>query len=215
MKIRRLQVTGTKTSGTAFIEFDDVHVPVSNLIGVEGGGVQYVMTNFNHERLIIAIGATRQARVALSTAFEYSLKREAFGKTLMDQPVVRHRLAKAGAELESMSAWLEQIIHQLCFLPREQADRELGGLTAMAKARAGIVLNECAQCAILLHGGNGLTQTGQGEIIESMLMNVLAYDNLPRLFRTYLTNVIQPMQKLIVTYPESASPGDQRMFFSI
>lgn len=63
------------------------------------------MTDVTSERLTIAIGASRQCRVALSSAFEYCLKREAFGKTLMDQPVVRHRLAKAGALLESHWAW--------------------------------------------------------------------------------------------------------------
>lgn len=63
--------------------------------------MKYTMTNFNHERLVISVGVTRQARVALSAAFEYVLKREAFGRPLIDQPVVRHRLAKAGAMLES------------------------------------------------------------------------------------------------------------------
>jgi len=52
--------------------------------------MKYIMTNFNHERLSIAIGVTRNAWVALAAAFEYCLKREAFGKTLMDQPIVRH-----------------------------------------------------------------------------------------------------------------------------
>jgi acyl-CoA dehydrogenase len=135
-------------------------------------GMKYVMTNFNHERLTIAIGVTRQARVALSAAFEYCLKREAFGQTLMDQPVVRHRLAKAGAELESMSAWVEQFVYQMCHLSKAEADVELGGLTALAKAKAGMVLNECAQCAVLLFGGNGYTRTGQGEIAERIYREV-------------------------------------------
>jgi acyl-CoA dehydrogenase len=128
--------------------------------------MKYVMTNFNHERLMMAVGVTRQARVALSAAFEYCLKREAFGRSLMDQPVVRHRLAKAGAELESMSAWVEQFVYQMCHLPTAEADVELGGLTALAKAKAGMVLNECAQCAVMLFGGNGYTRTGPGEIAE-------------------------------------------------
>lgn len=166
--MRRLKVSGQITGGTTFIELDDVKVPVENLIGREGEGMRYIMTNFNHERLTIAVGVTRQARVGLAAAFEYCLKREAFGKTLMDQPVVRHRLAKAGAELETMWAWIEQILYQLCHLKREDADRELGGLTALAKAKAGMVLHECAQCAVLLFGGNGYTTTGQGEIAESM-----------------------------------------------
>ncbi|KAE8153220.1 acyl-CoA dehydrogenase/oxidase [Aspergillus avenaceus] len=166
--MRKLQIGGSRTSGTTYIELDDVRVPVANLIGREGEGMRIIMTNFNHERLTIAVGVTRQARVALSSAFQYCLKREAFGKTLMDQPVVRHRLAKAGAELETMWAWLEQILYQLCHLSKEEADRQLGGITGLAKAKAGMVLSECAQCAVLLFGGAGLTQSGQGELVEAI-----------------------------------------------
>lgn len=125
------------------------------------------MTNFNHERLSLAVGVTRQARVALSAAFEYVLKREAFGRPLMDQPVVRHRLAKAGALLESQWAWVEQFAYQLTQMPKEDGDRELGGLTGLLKAQAGLVLKECADTAMLLFGGNGYTRSGQGELIES------------------------------------------------
>jgi acyl-CoA dehydrogenase len=184
VNMRRLKVGGQVSAGTTFIELDDVKVPVENLIGEEGMGMKYMyvlarfsavllkltrtsMTNFNHERLSIAIGATRQARVALSAAMEYVLKREAFGKPLIDQPVVRHRLAKCGALLESQWAWVEQFVYQMTKLPKATADIELGGLTAMVKAQSGIVLNECAQCAQLLFGGNGYTKSGQGELIES------------------------------------------------
>ncbi|EON61393.1 hypothetical protein W97_00607 [Coniosporium apollinis CBS 100218] len=172
VSMRRLKVGGQISAGTTFIELDDVAVPVENLIGVEGMGMRYIMTNFNHERLQIAIGATRQARVALSAAFEYVMKREAFGKALIEQPVVRHRLAKAGALLESLQAWVEQFVYQMTKLTKEEADVELGGLTALAKAQAGIVLSECAQCAVLLFGGNGFTRTGQGEIAEKIYREV-------------------------------------------
>lgn len=173
--MRRLNVAGQKAGGTTYIELDDVTVPVSNLVGREGEGMRIIMTNFNHERLTIAVSVTRQARVALSTAFQYCLKREAFNKTLMDQPVVRHRLAQAGAELETMHAWVEQILYQLCHLSKEEGDRRLGGITALAKARSAIVLNECAQCAVLLFGGNGFTASGQGELVEGMRVRVLRY----------------------------------------
>jgi acyl-CoA dehydrogenase len=169
--MRRLKVSGQITGGTTYIELDDVKVPASNLIGKEGQGMRIIMTNFNHERLVISVGVTRAARVALSAAFSYCLKREAFGKTLMDQPVVRHRLAKAGAELETMYAWVEQILYQLCHLSKEESDIQLGGLTALAKAKSAMVLNECAQVAVLLFGGNGFTQTGQGELVEGELMS--------------------------------------------
>lgn len=172
VEMRRLKVSGQISAGTTYIDLDDVEVPVENLIGEEGMGMRYIMTNFNHERLTIAIGATRQARVALSSAFGYVLKREAFGKKLIEQPVVRHRLAKAGALLESQWAWVEQFTYQMCNMKKEDADVELGGLTAAAKAHAGIVLKECADCAVLLFGGNGFTRSGQGEIAERMWREV-------------------------------------------
>ncbi|KAI1321672.1 putative acyl-CoA dehydrogenase [Xylariaceae sp. FL0255] len=170
--MRRLKVGGQVSAGTTFIELDDVKVPVENLIGIEGMGMRYVMTNFNHERLSIAVGVTRQARVALSAAFEYVLKREAFGKTLMEQPVVRHRLAKAGGLLESQWAWVEQFAYQMTQMKKEDADRELGGMTGLLKAQAGIVLKECADTAILLFGGAGYTRSGQGELIEMIWREV-------------------------------------------
>jgi len=165
--MRRIRVAGQSSAGTTFIELDDVKVPVENLIGKEGSGMIYVMQNFNHERLSISISANRLARTVLSAAFEYTMKREAFGKALMDQPVVRHRLAKAAAQLESHWAWVENFVYQMTQMSEQRANMELGGLTALAKAQSGIVLNECAQTALLLFGGNGYTKSGQGEIAES------------------------------------------------
>ncbi|KAE8450198.1 hypothetical protein EG329_006979 [Mollisiaceae sp. DMI_Dod_QoI] len=170
--MRRIKVGGQTSAGTTFIELDDVHVPISNLIGQEGQGMRYVMQNFNHERLTISISVNRLARVALSSAFEYCLKREAFRKTLIEQPVVRHRLAKCGAELESHWAWTEQFTYCMTRMSEEEANRELGGLTALAKAQAGRVLEACASTAVLLFGGNGFTRSGQGEIAERIYREV-------------------------------------------
>ena len=174
VSIRRLKLAGQISAGTSYIELDDVQVPAENLIGAEGLGMKYIMTNFNHERLSMSISATRMARVALSAAFEYVMKREAFDKTLVEQPVVRHRLAKAGALLESQSAWVEQFVYQMSRMSKSEADVELGGLTALCKAQSGMVLDECARCAVLLFGGNGFTRTGQGEIAECRSMEPLA-----------------------------------------
>jgi alkylation response protein AidB-like acyl-CoA dehydrogenase len=46
---RRMKTQGWWTSGTAYLDFDDVYVPVENLIGIENKGFQYIMHNFNHE----------------------------------------------------------------------------------------------------------------------------------------------------------------------
>ncbi|KAI1039995.1 hypothetical protein LB505_006090 [Fusarium chuoi] len=169
---RRLKVAGQIVAGTSFIELDDVRVPRENLIGRENEGMKYIMHNFNHERMFISVGVTRQARVALSSAFAYCLQRKAFNKTLMEQPVVRNRLAKCGAILEAQWSWVESFAYQLSKMPKETADQELGGLTALCKANAGIVLDECARCAVLLFGGNGYTRTGKGEIAEKIYREV-------------------------------------------
>lgn len=167
--MRRIKVGGQTSAGTTFIELDDVRVPVSNLIGTEGHGMRYIMQNFNHERLTISISVNRLSRVALSSAFEYCLKREAFGKKLMDQPVVRHRLAKCGVDLEAHWALVEQYTYCMTKLSEKEANEELGGLTALVKAQAGRVIELCASTAVLLFGGNGYTKSGQGEIAERML----------------------------------------------
>ncbi|KAI8207657.1 Acyl-CoA dehydrogenase [Colletotrichum sp. SAR 10_65] len=147
---RRLKVSGQIIAGTSFIELSDVRVPRENLIGRENEGMKYIMHNFNHERMFISVGVTRQARVALSSAFAYVLQREAFGK----------------------SAWVESFAYQLSKMPKKTADEELGGLTSLCKANAGIVLDECARCAVLLFGGNGYTRTGKGEIAEKIYREV-------------------------------------------
>jgi acyl-CoA dehydrogenase len=170
VSLRQLKVSGQICSGTTFIELDEVRVPAQNLIGQEGHGMKYIMNNFNHERILIAIGATRTARVALAAAFEYCLQREAFGATLINQAVVRHRLAKCGALLESQWAWIEQFLYQMSKLEKAEADLKLGGFMALAKAQAGMVLDECARCAVLLFGGNGFTLSGRGEIAARELM---------------------------------------------
>lgn len=172
VEMRRLKVGGQACAGTTFIDMDDVKVPAGNLIGKEGQGMTYIMTNFNHERMSICLGVVRQCRVALSAAFEYVMKREAFGKTLMDNPVVRHRLAGAGAQLEAYSAWVDQLVYQTRNMSKAESDLKLGGAVAMAKALGGRVFDECASCAILLFGGNGYTRSGQGELIEKIYREV-------------------------------------------
>jgi alkylation response protein AidB-like acyl-CoA dehydrogenase len=55
IKTRHMKCQGDWASGTTFITFEDVIVPEENLIGVEGEGFNYVMNNFNHERLFLVI----------------------------------------------------------------------------------------------------------------------------------------------------------------
>lgn len=58
-------------------------------------------------------------------------------------------------------------------MSKADADIKLGGLTALCKAQAGIILNECAQTAVLLFGGNGYTKSGQGELVQKLYGEVM------------------------------------------
>ena len=87
VETKQMLCSGVWASGTAFVTFTDVRVPVENLIGVENDGFKYTMYNFNHERWGFIVQANRLARVCLEEAFTYALKRKTFGKPLVDHPV--------------------------------------------------------------------------------------------------------------------------------
>jgi len=73
--------------GTAHLLFEDVKVPLRNLIGMEGGGFKPIMQNFNHERFVLAAKASRFARVCVEESIKYARKRRTFGKRLIDHQV--------------------------------------------------------------------------------------------------------------------------------
>jgi len=87
VSVRRMDCQGVWASGTTYVNFEDVKVPVENLIGKENQGFKVIMTNFNHERLGIIIQANRFSRVCYEEALKYALKRKTFGKKLIDHPV--------------------------------------------------------------------------------------------------------------------------------
>eukprot|EP00026_Physarum_polycephalum_P008923 Phypoly_transcript_09030.p1 GENE.Phypoly_transcript_09030~~Phypoly_transcript_09030.p1 ORF type:complete len:106 (+),score=13.34 Phypoly_transcript_09030:423-740(+) len=68
---RHMQCSGMWASGTAYVTFEDVKVPVENLVGEENKGFKYIMFNFNHERWGFVVQANRFARVCLEEAFVY------------------------------------------------------------------------------------------------------------------------------------------------
>jgi len=160
---RRINTNGWWTSNTAYIAFESVKVPVKNLIGVENQGFRYIMLNFNHERFLGAAMGNRMARVCLEDAFNYAKQRKAFGKTLIEQPVLRNKLAEMARQVEANHAFIEQIAYQLkCKVP----DQKLGGVIALAKVQSGKIMEFCAREASQILGGNSCIRGGKGERIE-------------------------------------------------
>lgn len=153
LRTRKLDVISGPLSATTFVTFEDVKVPVEYLIGSEGDGFRQTMVNFNHERLWIAFQAIRGCRVALEDAFSWALKREAFDKKLIEQPVVRNKFGNMGRMVESLQAWTEQIIFELENLSDKDGARLLGGTTALLKVESGMVCKYVAEECLKIMGG--------------------------------------------------------------
>lgn len=83
--------------------FENVKVPVSNLIGVENQGFKCIMYNFNHERWGVVVQCTRFARVCLEEALKWAFKRKTFGKRLIDSNVIREKLGNMARQVMEWS----------------------------------------------------------------------------------------------------------------
>jgi alkylation response protein AidB-like acyl-CoA dehydrogenase len=174
IKVRHMKCGGLWTSGTAFVDMEDVKVPVENLIGVEGMGWKYITKNFNHERFIIIVQAIRLARMCFEEAFRYASRRKTFGQILIQNPVIRNKLGHMIRQIEATQNWLENMTYQMMMLPKEEADSRLGGNWALLKVQTTITLEYCAREASQIFGGLGYSRGGAGEIVERIFRDVRA-----------------------------------------
>ncbi|KAI0236266.1 hypothetical protein L0F63_003828 [Massospora cicadina] len=175
VKTRQMQCSGVWASGTAYITFEDVKVPVSNLIGQENKGFKYIMYNFNHERMGICIQANRFSRVCFEEALKYANKRKTFGKRLIDHPVIRFKFAQMARQIEATHAWMESLIYQTATMPQEMQMLRLGGPIALLKAQSTQTFEYVAREAAQIFGGLAYTRGGQGEKVERLYREVRAY----------------------------------------
>mmetsp|Transcript_41034 Transcript_41034/g.49790 ORF Transcript_41034/g.49790 Transcript_41034/m.49790 type:complete len:422 (+) Transcript_41034:58-1323(+) len=175
IKTTQMKCTGVWASGTAYVEFDDVKVPVENLIGKENDGFKQIMYNFNHERWGFIVQANRFARVCMEEAVRYATKRRTFGKKLIEHPIIRWKIAEMARQVESTHAMLEQLTYQMCTMTLAEQNAILGGDTALIKVQATKVFEYCAREAAQIFGGASYVQGGQGEKVERLYREVRAY----------------------------------------
>ncbi|QQK39761.1 Acyl-CoA dehydrogenase, putative [Penicillium digitatum] len=172
---RRMDCQGVWASGTTYITFEDVKVPVENLIGKENQGFKVIMTNFNHERIGIVIQCVRFSRVCYEESVKYAHKRKTFGKRLIDHPVIRMKLAHMARQIEATYNWLENIIFQCQSMEETEAMIKLGGAIAGLKAQSTQCFEFCAREASQIFGGLSYSRGGQGGKIERLYRDVRAY----------------------------------------
>ncbi|MDE5414533.1 acyl-CoA dehydrogenase family protein [Alkalihalobacterium chitinilyticum] len=148
-KGKKLRKVGQHTSDTAELIFEDVRVPVENLLGEEGKGFYYLMDKLQQERLMVAIGAITSAERMLEITIDYVKQRKAFGKPISKFQNTQFKIAEMATEIEIGRTFVDNLIVK--HMAGEDVVTEVSmakwWVTDLAKKMAG----ECMQ----LHGGYG------------------------------------------------------------
>jgi acyl-CoA dehydrogenase len=150
---------GWWASDTATLYFDNVRVPVENLIGEENKGFLVIMTNFNGERMAMAAGMEAMGRVCLEEAVQWAQERKTFGKRLADHQVIRHKIAQMKQKLNATQAYI-----RICYESIENGNPNPGDI-AMLKVQASETLEFCAREAMQILGGIGYMRGNRVERI--------------------------------------------------
>jgi len=146
---RNLEKIGQHAQDTAELFFNDVLVPESNLLGEEGQGFRYLVSNLAQERLSIAVGALGAARAGLAATIEYAQGRSAFGQPVSSFQNSRFQLAECHVEIEVAQSHLDACVAALgagALTPEDAAVAKFNCTEVQGR-----VLDRCVQ----LHGGYG------------------------------------------------------------
>ena len=140
---------GIRASDTAELSFNNVRVPITNLVGKEGEGFHELMAFFNRTRLHICAQAVGLARGALEEAVRYTKNRRQFGEALASFQVTQFKIAE-------MATWIRasrNLYYQAAWsVDRGKIDH---ALIAMAKWFSAEMAVRCADEALQMHGGYG------------------------------------------------------------
>jgi alkylation response protein AidB-like acyl-CoA dehydrogenase len=140
---------GIKMTSTAELSFNNVKVPLSNLVGPENRGFYQVLEFFDESRIEIAAQALGIAQGAFDRALAYVKERSQFGKKLAQFQVTQHKLADMITKIETARL----IVYKSGWnFDQGSIDPKL---TSIAKMYAGRVAVEVADEAIQMHGGYG------------------------------------------------------------
>ena len=150
---------GWWASDTATLYFDDVRVPVGNLLGEENKGFNVIMTNFNGERMFMSAAMEAYGRVCLEEAVQWAQERKTFGKRLADHQVIRHKIAQMKQKLNATQAYI-----RVCYESMEAGNPNPGDI-ALLKVQASETMEFCAREAMQILGGSGYMRGNRVERI--------------------------------------------------
>jgi acyl-CoA dehydrogenase len=107
---RNLKKIGLKAQDTSELFFDDLRVPVANLLGKEGGAFAMAMSKLAEERISIAASAVTVAESALGWTIDYTKQRKAFGRTISDFQNTRFKIAELHADTIAKRVFVDRCI---------------------------------------------------------------------------------------------------------
>jgi alkylation response protein AidB-like acyl-CoA dehydrogenase len=143
---------GLKGSPTHAVTFDEVRVPLENLLGQEGRGLHQTLTVLDGGRIGIGALAVGLAQAAYEEALKYAQERETFGKLIAGHQAIQWMLADAATEIQAARLMVYWAAWQ----------KSLGGPYTKAAAMAKLFATEASErvCrnAIQVHGGYGYSR---------------------------------------------------------
>jgi acyl-CoA dehydrogenase len=146
---RNLEKLGMKAQDTSELFFEDVRVPVTNLLGAEGRGFAQLMQELPRERLLVGIGAVATMQAALEWTIAYTRDRKMFGQSLADFQNTRFKLAEVKTEVTVARTFLDDCVAKLL---KGELDVPTAAMCKWWLSELeGKVLDTCLQ----LHGGYG------------------------------------------------------------
>ncbi len=148
-KGKPFEKVGLHAQDTCELFFEDVKVPKENLLGKEGEGFKYLMTELAQERLVVALAAVALGEYMLDSTLSYVKERKAFNKSLSDFQNTRFKLAEMTAALEQGRIYCDYLVqlHNEGELDPAMASAAKYNMTELQCK----VADECVQ----LHGGYG------------------------------------------------------------
>jgi acyl-CoA dehydrogenase len=146
---KKLEKLGWHASDTAELAFQDVFVPEANLLGGENRGFYLIMSNFQWERLAMALGAVGSMDAVLERTLEFAGERRAFGRPIAQHQAIRHKLAEMAVKLEASRSLTYHALR--LFADGHDALREVTEAKLLSQRSA----YEVADDALQIHGGAG------------------------------------------------------------
>jgi isovaleryl-CoA dehydrogenase len=153
---QKLKKMGFRGSQTAELVFEDMRVPVENIVGVEHEGHRVVMSGLDFERSMISPIVVGIAERALELSVEYAKTREQFGRPIAEFQMVQSRLADMYVWLETMKNFSWAVLAEVSGVDETQAGRgEIHARTAASVMYCANTCNKVLDNAVQIFGGSG------------------------------------------------------------